>query len=252
MPLPLHDERGPPPPGGSEAVWSQLWRSRARWRDVKRSLLVAVHGSPVFRAAASVRDELRAHLTWGFGRVLAPTSRVPLPAEWDSRHAVALLELARTLSDTARAAGVDGHADAWLALPPVTAALCFAQLLVFFRPGGVRLADVSLSPYCVVERRELSRLVTAALVHVDAPHLIANLSAALPDCVALEVAYGSTPLAADLLLLTLGAHGLYVAAAWAQARLFVRRSQYYSLVVVGFSGAAFALKVCWCVSEWRL
>ena len=143
-------------------------------------------------------------------------------------------------------------ASAWLALPRAPPGCAFAQVVVLFGPGCGGLAYVSLSPYCVVEGRGLSRLVTAALVHVDAPHLIANLSAALPDCVALEVAYGSTPLAADLLLLTLGAHGLYVAAAWAQARLFVRRSQYYSLVVVGFSGAAFALKVCWCVSEWRL
>ena len=53
------------------------------------------------------------------------------------------------------------------------------------------------------------RLLTAAFVHVDATHLITNLTAALPEVLALEDTEGSKALAVDLLLLTLLSHGLY-------------------------------------------
>jgi membrane associated rhomboid family serine protease len=52
-------------------------------------------------------------------------------------------------------------------------------------------------------------LLTAAFVHVDATHLITNLTAALPEMLALEDAEGSRALAADMILLTLLSHGLY-------------------------------------------
>jgi hypothetical protein len=47
------------------------------------------------------------------------------------------------------------------------------------------------------------------VVHVDATHLITNLTAVLPDCVMLEQQCGSAALAADLLLLTTTSHALY-------------------------------------------
>jgi hypothetical protein len=47
------------------------------------------------------------------------------------------------------------------------------------------------------------------VVHVDATHLITNLTAVLPDCVLLEQQCGSAALAADLLLLTTTSHALY-------------------------------------------
>ncbi|KAF6251854.1 hypothetical protein COO60DRAFT_580622 [Scenedesmus sp. NREL 46B-D3] len=168
-------------------------------------------------------------------------SRVPMPVEWDSRHLVALLELARVLNEHTTTSSTEGGAA--FALPPVTAAACLAQLLVFFKPGGVLLRDVSLSPYCVIDKRQYYRLWSAAVVHVDATHLITNLTAVLPDCVMLEQQCGSAALAADLLLLTTTSHALYVAFALLQKSVFVRRYNYYSLVTVGFSGVVFGLKV---------
>lgn len=82
-----------------------------------------------------------------------------MPVEWDSRHIVSLLELARVLNEHACSASAEGAA---FALPPVTAATCLAQLLVFFKPGGVLLRDVSLSPYCVIDRKEYYRSAGAA------------------------------------------------------------------------------------------
>lgn len=46
-------------------------------------------------------------------------------------------------------------------------------------------------------------------MHVDATHLITNLTAVLPDCVMLERHSGSGALAADLLLLTTTSSLLY-------------------------------------------
>lgn len=71
------------------------------------------------------------------------------------------------------------------------------------------LRNVSLSPYCVIDRKEYYRIVTAAFVHVDATHLITNLTAALPDCLYLEDQEGSKALLGDLMLLTLLSHSLY-------------------------------------------
>jgi rhomboid domain-containing protein 1 len=78
-----------------------------------------------------------------------------MPVEWDSRHLVALLELARVLNEHTTSSSAEGGAA--FALPPVTAAACLAQLLVFFKPGGVLLRDVSLSPYCVIDKRQYYR-----------------------------------------------------------------------------------------------
>uniref|UniRef100_A0A383WNC0 Peptidase S54 rhomboid domain-containing protein n=1 Tax=Tetradesmus obliquus TaxID=3088 RepID=A0A383WNC0_TETOB len=228
-------------PEFSWALMEQLYRQgQAQWEQNKRSLLQQVHGSQTFRRTATVMDEALAHLRWST-RILRGDSRVPMPVEWDSRHLVALVELARVLNDLTSSSGAEGAAA--FALPPVTAATCLAQLLVFFKPGGVLLRDVSLSPYCVIDKRQYYRLWTAAVVHVDATHLITNLTAVLPDCVMLEQQCGSAALAADVLLLTTTSHALYVAFALLQKSVFVRRYNYYSLVTVGFSGVVFGLKV---------
>jgi rhomboid domain-containing protein 1 len=86
---------------------------------------------------------------------LQADSRVPMPVEWDSRHLVALVELARVLNEHTTSSSAEGGAA--FTLPPVTAAACLAQLLVFFKPGGVLLRDVSLSPYCVIDKRQYYR-----------------------------------------------------------------------------------------------
>lgn len=80
-------------------------------------------------------------------------TRVPLPVEWDSRHLVSLIELGRMLNEHARSSDGSAH----ISLPPVTAATCLLQLLVFFKPGGVLLREVSLSPYCVVDKKQYYR-----------------------------------------------------------------------------------------------
>jgi hypothetical protein len=158
--------------------------------------------------------------------------RVPVPVEWDSRHVVALLEFARVINahlthhhqlQLAQAAHhphssssssssnqcTDSSTSFGPALPPVALALVAANLIIFFKPGGVLLRDVSLSPYCVLDRKQWYRLATAAFVHVDATHLITNLTAALPEVLLLEEVQGSGPLLADLALLTLLSHLLY-------------------------------------------
>jgi hypothetical protein len=79
---------------------------------------------------------------------------IPQPVEWDSRHIVALMELGRVLNDHARS-----HDGSSFHLPPVTSATCLLLLLVFFKPGGVLLQDVSLSPYCVLSKKEYYRWI---------------------------------------------------------------------------------------------
>lgn len=80
---------------------------------------------------------------------------MPLPVEWDYRHMVALLELGRLLNDHARSS--DPSSGDGFRLPPVTALTCVLQLLVFFKPGGVLLREVSISPYCVVDKKQYYR-----------------------------------------------------------------------------------------------
>jgi rhomboid domain-containing protein 1 len=153
--------------------------------------------------------------------------RVPVPVEWDSRHVVALLEFARVInahyhqqqqqltqpsthpSSSSSNSCTDSSSGLGPALPPVALGLVAANLVIFFKPGGVLLRDVSLSPYCVLDRKQWYRLATAAFVHVDATHLITNLTAALPEVLLLEEVQGSAPLLADLALLTLLSHLLY-------------------------------------------
>lgn len=53
------------------------------------------------------------------------------------------------------------------------------------------------------------RLLTSAFIHVDATHLITNLTAAIPDCVDLEQQCGAAALVADLAMITLTSHVLY-------------------------------------------
>ena len=107
--------------------------------------------------------------------------RVPVPVDWDSRHLVALLEFARVVSDymhqhdipftllhtpthsttsssrnsSSSSSSHEGHVVPLL--PPVSLALVLANLIIFFKPGGVLLRNVSLSPYCVVDRKEYRR-----------------------------------------------------------------------------------------------
>lgn len=128
-------------------------------------------------------------------------------------------------------------------LPPVTLGLIAANSAAFALPNGVDLWDVCLSPYCVVERREYERLATAAFVHINATHLLANLTAAVPDALFIERSRGGAALLAEVGSATALSHGLYVGAAWFAKRFLNSRDIYYSAGAVGFSSVAFALKV---------
>ena len=44
-----------------------------------------------------------------------------------------------------------------LLLPPTTMYLTLACVGIFFKPGGVLLNEVCLSPYCVVQKKEWAR-----------------------------------------------------------------------------------------------
>jgi hypothetical protein len=101
--------------------------------------------------------------------------RVPVAVDWDSRHLVALLEFARVVSDymqqhdipltllhtnthnTSSSSSSTTEGPVVPLLPPVSLALVLANLIIFFKPGGVLLRTVSLSPYCVVDRKEYRR-----------------------------------------------------------------------------------------------
>jgi hypothetical protein len=104
-----------------------------------------------------------------------PNTRVPLPTHWDTRTILAFLDCLRSIQHsfvtTVSAAAADGDLETdsidgsssstYLTMPPVTAALAAALLLVFTRPGGVALKDVALSPYCVLVKKEYWRCVLA-------------------------------------------------------------------------------------------
>ncbi|KAG2495314.1 hypothetical protein HYH03_006586 [Edaphochlamys debaryana] len=136
--------------------------------------------------------------------------------------------------------GMDG-----LPLPPVTLALVGAAVWRYLHP--VALRDVCLSPYCVMEQTPradgIVRLWSSTLVHMDVVHLLANLSALLPDAAALERAGGSGAFAADTALLAGLSSGVFVA--WAVfAKEVLRRSDpYYAVGAVGLSSLAFAMQV---------
>lgn len=76
------------------------------------------------------------------------------------------------------------------------------------------------------------RLLSCHLVHLDAAHLLTNLSALLQDCASLEAVEGSAAFAGDPLLLGLAASAAYVASALLHKSLLGRPGQYYSMVTV--------------------
>jgi hypothetical protein len=90
------------------------------------------------------------------------------------------------------------------------------------------------------------------VVHLDAAHLLTNLSSLMPDCAKLEAAEGSVPLALDLLLLAGVSSCAYTAAAVLHKSALGQPSHYYSMLTVGASSLGFALKVCalLCVCVW--
>lgn len=128
-------------------------------------------------------------------------------------------------------------------IPPATLGLIAANSLVFCMPDGVELWDVCLSPFCVLDKREYSRLATSAVVHFNATHLLSNLTTVVPDAMYIERTQGSAALLGELAAATLLSHSMYVGMAWLQKHYMGQREVYYSPGAIGFSAAAFALKV---------
>ncbi|KAF5828324.1 hypothetical protein DUNSADRAFT_17780 [Dunaliella salina] len=74
---------------------------------------------------------------------------------------------------------------------PVTLALVVTQAFSFQVQGILPLRELYLSPYCVLDKAQWTRLLTPAFIHKDAPHLLDNLKTSLPDCLELEASGGS-------------------------------------------------------------
>ncbi|KAG2439970.1 hypothetical protein HXX76_004089 [Chlamydomonas incerta] len=200
----------------------------------------------------------------------------PSPPLEDPRMLLTIIGLARVLWEEAEigasaaqgaAAGGAGGAGGGgggggTPLPPITLALAATAVWRFLNP--VMLREWCLSPYCVMERREAGRLWRSAIVHLDAPHLLCNLTALIPDCAALERAHQqahqqaarggggggvagvllpAAAVAVDVAVLTGLSSGLFVAWAVAERQLLRRPGTYYAVGAVGLSSLAFALQV---------
>ncbi|KXZ43383.1 hypothetical protein GPECTOR_92g606 [Gonium pectorale] len=220
-------------------VTRDLWASASSAAErLASDLGVASTTSALERRVRPALQKGTAALRWSaFGQ----STLVPLPASWDDpRTLLALLNLSRVLYEEVEAqrnhgssgspsspppfpppssggAATSASASASssssssqpppLPLPPVTLALSAAAVWRFFNPALLR--EVCLSPYCVLDRRQPGRLLTACLVHLDAPHLLTNLAALLPDAAALEREAGSAAFAAELGLLAAASSGLF-------------------------------------------
>lgn len=88
------------------------------------------------------------------------------------------------------------------------------------------------------------RLFHSAIVHADASHLVSNLVAIAPACVARERRLGSSRrMAAELLVLTALSQGLDVGWAVFQRRVRDRPHLYFKVGGVGLSSVVFAVQV---------
>ncbi|GFR42104.1 hypothetical protein Agub_g2946 [Astrephomene gubernaculifera] len=170
------------------------------------------------------------------------------PPRWDDpRMLVTIFSLTHTLYDELDAHhnhqlhGSPSPTSASFPLPPVTTTLAAASIWRYFTPALLR--EVCLSPYCVVERREVARLWSACIAHIDAPHLMSNLAAMLPDAAALERASGPAAFAADVGLLAALSSGLFVGWAVFEKEVLERPNTFYAVGAVGLSSLAFALQV---------
>lgn len=80
----------------------------------------------------------------------------------------------------------------------------------------------------VIQKKEFHRLFTSAFLHVDAPSALLGVTALIGAGNVLEEQTGAVPFVADVALVTLMSHGLYVVVAWMQHDLLNQSNQYYS------------------------
>uniref|UniRef100_A0A7S3QXY4 Peptidase S54 rhomboid domain-containing protein n=1 Tax=Dunaliella tertiolecta TaxID=3047 RepID=A0A7S3QXY4_DUNTE len=205
--------------------------------DRLRDYLDEISGSSFGQKAQDRLHRVRAEWQWG-SHGLGTSLHVPIPCEVDHRFIVALAILLKVSSDQA-----EQHGSEALLRRPVTLALILIEAVTFMVPGGLPLRELCLSPFCVWEKAQWMRLVTPAVIHMDATHLMCNLATALPDCLELEASGGSIKFGLELVGLTGLSHTIYVAWALASKSAFRRNVEYYSVGAVGLSSVAFALQV---------
>lgn len=132
--------------------------------------------------------------------------------------------------------------------PPVTAGLIAANTLVYLRPGPLdymlpSFSEVSLSPYLVVQNRDLKRLFLSAFYHEDESHLVYNIFSLFSKGVQLETMMGSTKFASMVAVLLGLSHGIVVVLAKVLATFFDDPYPWTSECTIGFSSVLFALNV---------
>lgn len=136
--------------------------------------------------------------------------------------------------------------------PTVTIVVAAAQLALFFRPMNIDIfgplstapiSSVSLQPRQIVERLQLSRLLTAGVIHVDEYHVCYNMASLLYKGAEIERERGSPALVAILVAAYLISSIVYVALALALFLFTPFTDVYTTTNTVGFSGVLFALKV---------
>lgn len=164
--------------------------------------------------------------------------RFPDPLKFGPMFAISVALFGQTVMDRV-ISRPDGHPS----LPPGVSVVILANALVFFKPGGVSSAAVSLSPHRVVERREFGRLIRSSLVHIDFQHFILNMRCVLEFGAQLEEYVPAVSLLADVASLTVVSQSMYVGFAWAEYKFFGVTSAYYDTRIVGFSAVGFALQV---------
>lgn len=164
--------------------------------------------------------------------------RFPDPLKFGPMFAISVALFGQTLIDR-----VVSRADGVPNLPLGVSVVILANAVIFFKPGGVSSAAVSLCPHRVVERRELGRLITSAFVHTDFQHFIINMRSVLDYGAQMEEFMPPVSFLTDVMSLTVVSQSLFVGMAWAEYRLFGITSSYYDTKLVGFSAVGFALQV---------
>ncbi|GMH42530.1 hypothetical protein BSKO_10449 [Bryopsis sp. KO-2023] len=164
--------------------------------------------------------------------------RFPDPLKFGPMFAISVALFGQTVMDR-----VISRPDGRPSLPLGVSVVILTNALVFFKPGGVSSAAVSLSPHRVIERHEFGRLIRSSLVHVDFQHFILNMRSVLEFGAQLEEFVPPVSLLADVASLTVVSQSMYVGFAWAEYKFFGVTSAYYDTRIVGFSAVGFALQV---------
>jgi len=121
--------------------------------------------------------------------------------------------------------------------PTGTLATVFIMIVIHalrYVPGGIMIHNLSLRPLLVLRQRELWRLFTSALVHVDIAHLSLNCTALLSVGPRLEADLGTVIFVCVLIFMAIASSVIYCI-------LSTFSNKHTAGSVVGFSAVLFAL-----------